>query len=413
MTYSVVWTKTDAEFNTRFMRYLDNHFFEQKTHWFSIINSFMIVLFLCGLVALILLRTLRNDYAVYLEEETDEEMGLKSGVSTKNTVTNGWQQVHADVFRHPPHLVWYSALVGSGFQFTLLFFITIGIAFAGSLYIDNGAVQKAFIVGYIITSVFGGFMSGRFYRAFFYPKPSPEWIKVMILSGSLFPLVCLVAVIFMNSVTSYYRSSSIVPLSFILRIVALWLFISFPLHMVGTIIGRRFGAPSHSVASIRVNPLPRPIPQRPWYLSSIFMYLAAGILPFGSILMETYFLFTAFASYRTYYVFGFMILVYTILILTTSCVSVLSTYLLLNNEDYRWHWHSFFAGASTGVYVFVFSVFYFIFKTEMSGFLQSSFFFVYSALAALSVALVTGTVSATVSGIFVRAIYTAANSKLK
>ena len=30
---------------------------------FSIFNSFMMVLFLCGIVALILMRTLRNDYA--------------------------------------------------------------------------------------------------------------------------------------------------------------------------------------------------------------------------------------------------------------------------------------------------------------------------------------------------------------
>lgn len=38
-------------------------FFEHQIHWFSIFNSFMMVVFLCGLVALILMRLLRNDYA--------------------------------------------------------------------------------------------------------------------------------------------------------------------------------------------------------------------------------------------------------------------------------------------------------------------------------------------------------------
>ena len=38
-------------------------FFEHQIHWFSIFNSFMMVIFLCGLVALILMRTLRQDYA--------------------------------------------------------------------------------------------------------------------------------------------------------------------------------------------------------------------------------------------------------------------------------------------------------------------------------------------------------------
>ncbi len=34
-----------------------------QIHWFSIFNSFMMVMFLTGLVAMILLRTLRRDYA--------------------------------------------------------------------------------------------------------------------------------------------------------------------------------------------------------------------------------------------------------------------------------------------------------------------------------------------------------------
>jgi hypothetical protein len=38
-------------------------FFEHQIHWFSIFNSFMMVVFLCGLVALILMRTLKQDYA--------------------------------------------------------------------------------------------------------------------------------------------------------------------------------------------------------------------------------------------------------------------------------------------------------------------------------------------------------------
>jgi hypothetical protein len=34
-----------------------------QIHWFSIFNSFMMVMFLTGLVAIILMRTLRKDYA--------------------------------------------------------------------------------------------------------------------------------------------------------------------------------------------------------------------------------------------------------------------------------------------------------------------------------------------------------------
>ena len=39
------------------------HAAPMQIHWFSIFNSFMMVIFLTGLVSMILLRTLRNDYA--------------------------------------------------------------------------------------------------------------------------------------------------------------------------------------------------------------------------------------------------------------------------------------------------------------------------------------------------------------
>lgn len=35
----------------------------EQIHWFSIFNSFMMVMFLTGLVAIILMRTLRKDFA--------------------------------------------------------------------------------------------------------------------------------------------------------------------------------------------------------------------------------------------------------------------------------------------------------------------------------------------------------------
>lgn len=71
--HSVKWEPTDVKFSRRFERYLDYNFFEHQIHWFSIFNSFMMVIFLTGLVSLILMRTLRNDYAKYRREEDDVE----------------------------------------------------------------------------------------------------------------------------------------------------------------------------------------------------------------------------------------------------------------------------------------------------------------------------------------------------
>ena len=64
---------------------------DDEIHYFSIVNSLMIVLFLTGVVAMIMLRTLRKDISSYNEMQTLEEAQEESG----------WKLVHGDVFRPP------------------------------------------------------------------------------------------------------------------------------------------------------------------------------------------------------------------------------------------------------------------------------------------------------------------------
>jgi transmembrane 9 superfamily protein 3 len=59
-----------------------------------------------------------------------------------------------------------------------------------------------------------------------------------------------------------------------------------------------------------------------------------------------------------------MMAVFLILAIVVSCVTVVATYFLLNSEDHRWQWHAFFSGASAALYVFLYAVYYFLFRTE-------------------------------------------------
>jgi len=52
---------------------------DDQIHWFSIINSLMIVLFLTGMVAMIMMRTLRRDISQYNELESAEEAQEETG----------------------------------------------------------------------------------------------------------------------------------------------------------------------------------------------------------------------------------------------------------------------------------------------------------------------------------------------
>ncbi|KAJ3225796.1 hypothetical protein HK099_006194 [Clydaea vesicula] len=393
-TYSVYWTKTDKLFSNRWAKYLDSDFFEHKIHWFSILNSFMMVIFLVGLVAVIMLRAISRDYARYDKEEglldLDRDLGDEYG----------WKQVHGDVFRSPSRLTWISAMVGTGTQLVVLSFIIILYTIMGDLYLERATILTATIFLYAVTSMISGYFGGSYYAKY----GGKNWIKTMFITSGLWPGVVSGVVFSINFIAIYKTSSKAIPFFTMVAILAIWLFLIFPLTLLGAIIGRNWaGEPNFPC---RVNPIPRPVPDKIWYAEPIMIILLAGILPFGSIFIETYFIFTSFwAPNKTYYVYGFMLLVFIILITVTACVSIVSTYFLLNSEDHRWHWTSFFASGSTGGYVFLYAIYYFFARTKMTGVFQTTWYFGYMGLVCFGMFIMLGTVGHLTAEKFIRKIY--------
>jgi len=183
-TYSITWKATNKAFDDRFNRYLEYDFFEHQIHWFSVFNSFMMVVFLCGLVALILLRTLRNDFAKYAKDEEIDVEGMQ--VIGEDS---GWKQVHGDVFRAPENLVLYSACIGTGWQLLVLILGVILYAMAGTwhgyMYEDRGELVSTFIVLFALSSSVAGYTSGSHYKSYF-PTAKSEtnssWHSTMYLT---------------------------------------------------------------------------------------------------------------------------------------------------------------------------------------------------------------------------------------
>lgn len=58
----------------------------------------------------------------------------------------------------------------------------------------------------------------------------------------------------------------------------------------------------------------------------------AGILPFGSIFIEMYFILTSLWGYMYYYVYGFVLLVFAILVVVLVCTTIVAVYFVLNGE---------------------------------------------------------------------------------
>jgi transmembrane 9 superfamily member 3 len=394
-TYAVNWHPSDVPFERRFERYLDYSFFEHQIHWFSVFNSFMMVIFLVGLVSMILLRTLRKDYARYSRREDDDLESLERDMAEES----GWKLVHGDVFRPPAALDLLAALVGTGVQLALLVLVVILVTIAGALFAERGTIVTAFIVLYALTSFFGGYISGGFYAR----NEGRSWIRAMLLTANLFPLTVAAIAFVLNTIAIFYQSLAAVPFGSIVVLLLIWIFVSFPLCLLGTVVGRNWaGAPDNPC---RVKRIPSPIPERPWYLRPAAVALAGGLLPFGSIFIEMYFVFTSFWNYKVYYVYGFFLLVFLILLIVTVCVTIVATYFLLNAENYRWHWTAFGAGGSTSLYVFMYAVHYFMAKTKMTGFFQTSFYFGYTAMFCIGVGVMCGAVGYLGAAAFVRRIY--------
>ena len=393
-TYSVKWTPSAVKFGKRFERYLDYNFFEHQIHWFSIFNSFMMVIFLTGLVSMILMRTLRQDYAKYAREEDDVET-----LEREHGEESGWKLVHGDVFRPPRYLPVLAALLGTGVQMTMLVFFVILITIFGMLYEGRGTIITVFIVCYALTSFVGGYVSGG-YNARCEGK---NWIKTMLLTAGLFPGTCFAIAFSLNTIAIFYHSLAAVPFGTRVVIFFMWAFISFPLVLFGTVIGRNWnGAPDNPC---RVKTIPRPIPERAWYFTPGAISVMGGILPFGSIFIETYFVFTSIWNYKVYYVYGFFLLVFLILGIVTLCVTIVGTYFLLNAENYHWQWTAFNGAASVAGYVYLYSVYYFLFKTKMTGFFQTCFYFGYTAMFCLALGIMCGAIGYVGSNSFVRRIY--------
>ena len=136
LTTSVRFQESQVPFERRFDLYLEYNFFESQIHWFSIFNSFMIVVFLAGLVALIMMRTLSMDYIKYAQDYDEGSLEMTVREDT------GWKRVHGDVFRSCEHLTGYTVLMGNGahLAFTIVVCL-LAILFASS-YVGRGAAAR-------------------------------------------------------------------------------------------------------------------------------------------------------------------------------------------------------------------------------------------------------------------------------
>lgn len=333
-TYDVVWEHSPIAWASRWDLYL--YMGDDQVHWFSILNSLVIVLLLSGIVAMIMVRTLRRDLAEYNSVEEKEELLEESG----------WKLVHADVLRPPPLGTWLATTIGTGMQLLCMSFISIGCAMLGFLSPANrGSMLTVTLLLFALMGVAAGYCAALTYKSF----KGSQWKSLTLLTAFLYPGIVLGIFFVLNFFIWGQRSSGAVPFGTMFAVLCIWFLISFPLVWVGVWLGYRA---SLNDPPVKTNMVPRVIPLQAWYLHPLFTMVIGGILPFGAVFIELYFIMSSVWLQRFYYVFGFLALVVLILIITCAEMAIVLCYFQLCNENYQWQWRSFLNTGSAGVFLF-------------------------------------------------------------
>lgn len=388
-SYSVKFVKNDEiKWSSRW-----DYILESMPHtniqWFSILNSLVIVLFLSGMVAMIMLRTLHKDIARYNQMDCGEDAQEEFG----------WKLVHGDVFRPPRKGMLLSVFLGSGAQVFCMTLVTLAFACLGFLSPANrGALMTCSMILFVLLGTPAGYTSARIYKSF----GGVKWKSNVLLTSTLCPGVVFGLFFVMNLVLWSKGSSGAVPFSTLIALLALWFCVSVPLTFVGAYLGFRKRPLEHPV---RTNQIPRQIPDQSIYTQPIPGIIMGGVLPFGCIFIQLFFILNSIWSSQMYYMFGFLFLVFWILVITCSETTILLCYFHLCAEDYHWWWRSFLTSGCTAFYLFVYCCHYFATKLSIEDTASTFLYFGYTLIMVFLFFLMTGTIGFMACFWFIRKIY--------
>ncbi|KAM2020999.1 hypothetical protein ACFX16_043071 [Malus domestica] len=385
-TYDVEFQESDVKSASRWDAYLR---MSNQIRWFSIVNSWMVVFFLSGMVAMIMLRTLYRDISKYNELETQEEAQEEPG----------WKLIHGDVFRAPNNSELLCVYVGTGVQLFGMILVTMIFAVLGFLSPSNrGGLMTTMLFPFVFMGLFAGYASVRLYKTF----QGTEWMKIAFRTAVMFPAIISAIVIVLYTVIWGQNSSGAVTIGTMLTLVFFWFGISVPLVFVGGYVGFRKPALEDPV---KTNKVPRQIPEQAWYMNPVFSILIGGILPFGAVFVELYFILPSIWLNQFYYMLSFLFLVFIILIITCAEITIVLCYFQLCSEDYLWWWRSYLTSGSSALYVFLYATFYFFTKLEITKLVSVLLYFGCMLIASYAFFVVTGTIGFYACFWFTRLIY--------
>jgi transmembrane 9 superfamily member 2/4 len=356
-TYDVIWIENkDLLWASRWDVYLNmDNMIPAQVHWYSILNSIVLVILLLVLIVVCVVRNLRRDMNRYNEVAADE------GACSEEVQECDGNSLYASVFR-PPSFSPMLLAVGCGTGAQLLFATLLTIVFSTLGFIKpahRGLLRMSEVYFFVLMGILNGYVTSYFYKMF----EGKVWQQAAAWAAFGLPGAFSLYFLILNFVALAVGSTAAVPLATILVLLVLWFGISTPLVFLGAYLGNQqdainFPAPTSSIH--------RQVPDQPWYTRFPFTLTIGGILPFVSCFVELFYIMSSVWLELYYDSFGFLLAVFTLSIITCAEVTVMLTYSQLHIGDCRWWWSSFCNGGSVAIYVFLYSVYYVYFVEPLN-----------------------------------------------
>jgi len=386
-TYDVQWQSSDIKWASRWDLYFKMT--DSKVHWFSIINSIAVVLFLSAMVAMIVTRTLHRDLLRYNSPEEREEAQEETG----------WKLIHGDVFRPPAFCHGLCVLVGTGYQLIGMSIITLFFAVLGFLSPANrGGLMTSMLLLFVLMGIFAGLAATYLGKIF----GLEDWRKISFATSIAFPGLSFGIFFILDTMLMGEASSGAVPFGTLIALLVLWFGMNVPLVYIGSYIASKRPPPQ---LPMKIKKHPREIPEQVWYAQAPFLSLLGGVLPFAACFIEIFFIMSSVWMHQFYYMFGFLFIVFIILTITCAEISIVATYFQLCYEDYHWWWRSFCTSGFSAIYLFLYSIMYYCTKMRIDHFVSSALYFGYMILISLGFFILTGTIGFSATYLFVHKIY--------
>jgi len=390
-SYEVFWLEQDLEWSDRWDVYLVGSP-DDEIHYFAIVNSLMVVVFLTCAVSVIMIRTLKKDIATYNDISMQDD----------DLEETGWKLVHGDVFRPPKTgAMLLSICVGTGSQIGVAITITLLSALLGALNpMNKGETLTSILILYVLSGSVAGYISSRIYKL----CDGKAWKRATLLTATGFPGLLVGMFLCLDLFLTFAGAATAVSVWTIISLFLLWVCVSTPLVFVGSY----FGYKADKIESpTKTNQIARFIPEGPWYTQSPRSWIVSGLLPFGSVSIEILFIMAAVWLHQIFYAIGFLLFVVLILALTCAEVAIVMNYLKLASEDHEWWWSSFMNCAFTGAYLLLYSIWFLSSKLSLVGFLPVLVYLTYMTMMSITLGLFCGAIGFLSCLVFNKTIYSA------